>query len=95
MIARKPLILLVVTVFALSLASPGVSTGMSHEVKGAVTKIEGGKVTIKDSAGAEKTVEAKGTELMNIKIGDQVEVKDGVLKKAGGAPAASPPGPKY
>jgi hypothetical protein len=95
MIAGRSLMLSVVVLFALSLAMPGISTGMSHEVRGAVTKIEGSKVTVKDSTGTEKTIEAKSSELMNIKVGDQVEVKDGVLTKAGGAPAAPAPGPKY
>jgi ribosomal protein S1 len=94
---KKLLALLAATVFTLSLAAPALSAGMGGDVKGTVTKIEGSKVTVKDSMGTEQTIEAKGPdELKDIKVGDQVAVKDGKLTKEGGAGPSSPsPGPKY
>lgn len=97
MIAKKLLALLVVTVFSLSLASPGISAGAGQEAKGTVTKIEGGNVTISDATGAEKTVVPKNPEaLKDLEVGDQVVVKDDVLTKKGGAGRSAPsPGQKY
>lgn len=97
MMAKKLLILLAVGVFFLSLAGPGIAAGMGDEVKGTVTGIDGGKVTIKDFMGEEKTVEPKNPEaLPNLKVGDQAAVKGGILTKEGGAePSAPAPGPKY
>ncbi len=97
MTAKRIFMLIVVAVFFLGLASPVLSAGMGDEVKGTVTRIEGGKVSIKDMMGSEKTVEPKNPEaLAGIKVGDQASVKDGILTKEGGAmPSAPSPGPKY
>ncbi|OGQ01091.1 MAG: hypothetical protein A2Z40_01585 [Deltaproteobacteria bacterium RBG_19FT_COMBO_60_16] len=94
---KKLFILLVVTVVSLGLTSLGISAGMGEEVNGTVTKIEGGKVTIKGAMGDEKTVEPKNPEaLKEIKVGDQVSVKDGKLTKAGGSGSSAPsPEKKY
>ncbi len=51
----------------------------AKEVKGAVTKIEANKVTVKDSAGKETTVEVKDAK--GIKVGDKVTIKDGKVAK--------------
>jgi hypothetical protein len=83
MLARKLLILLVATVFSLSLASLGISAG--DELKGIVTKIEGSTVSITDVLGNEKTVEIKNPEALKVlKVGDQAKVTDGIVKKEGG-----------
>jgi hypothetical protein len=97
MTVRRLFMFLVVAVFFLGLASPGLSAGMGEEVKGTVTKIEGGKVSIKDLMGSEKTVEPKNPEaLTDLKVGDRASVKDGLLTKEGGAgPSAPSPGPRY
>jgi hypothetical protein len=96
MTAKKLFIYLVVAVFSLGLASPGLSGGMG-EAKGTVSKIEGNKVIIKDSMGMEKTIEPKNPEaLKDLKVGDQASVKDGMLIKEGGSGKSAPsPGPKY
>jgi hypothetical protein len=99
MTARKLLVYFLVAGFCLAHASPGISAGMGDEVKGTVTKIDGGAVSIKDSMGAEKTVVPKNPEaLKNLKVGDRAAVKDGTLTKEGGAGPSTPapaPGPKY
>ena len=83
MLARKLLILLVVTIFSLSLASLGISAG--DELKGIVTKIDGSTVSITDVLGNEKTVEIKNPEALKVlKVGDQATVTDGIVKKEGG-----------
>lgn len=97
--SQKLFVLLVVALFSLILAVPGFSA--MDEVKGTVTKIEGSSVTIKDSMGGEKAVQPKNPEaLKDLKVGDKVAFKDGILTKEGGmggsAPGSSPaPGPKY
>jgi hypothetical protein len=71
---------LVAVVFLLSLASLSFAKGDEKmALKGEVTKIDGNKVTVKDSAGKETTVEAK--EVKDIKVGDKVKIKEGVIKK--------------
>ncbi|MBI5577448.1 MAG: hypothetical protein HY896_13940 [Deltaproteobacteria bacterium] len=96
---RKAVAMLAAAAFILGLGIPGISTAMSHEeLKGTVTRIEGTRVTIQDNMGMEKTIQATGPEeLKNIKIGDHVSFKNGMLKKeAEGAEKSSPaPGPKY
>jgi hypothetical protein len=83
MLARKLLILLVATIFSLSLASLGISAG--DELKGIVTKIDGSIVSITDVLGNEKTVEIKNPEALKVlKVGDQATVTDGIVKKEGG-----------
>jgi hypothetical protein len=84
MLARKLLVLLMATVFSLSLASLGNAAGM-NELKGTVTKIDGGTISIKDVLGNEKTVEIKNPEaLKGLKVGDQAKVTDGIVIKEGG-----------
>ena len=84
MLARKLLILLMATVFSLSLASLGIAAGMD-ELKGTVTKIGGSTVSITDVLGNEKTVEIKNPEaLKGLKVGDQAKVTDGIVIKEGG-----------
>ncbi len=97
MTTRRLFVFFVIAMFFLGLASPGLSAGMGEEVKGTVTKIEGGKVSIKDITGSEKTIEPKNPEaLTDLKVGDRASVKDGILTKEGGAgPSAPSPGPKY
>jgi hypothetical protein len=97
MTARRLFIFFMVAVFFLGLASPGLSGGMGEEVKGTVTKIEGGKVNIKDSKGIEKTIEPKNPEaLTDLKVGDRASVKKGILTKEGGAgPSAPSPASGY
>ena len=92
--ARKLLVYLVVALFSLDLASPVLSSGMGDEATGTVTRIDGGKVSIKDSMGGEKTIEPKNPEaLTDLKVGDQASVKDGILKKTGGTGPSAPPRP--
>lgn len=97
MVARNLFVFFVVAMFSLGLASTGLSAGSGDEVKGTVTKIDGGKVSIKDILGVEKTVEPINPEaLMDLKVGDRAAVKDGILIKVGGAGPSTPaPGPKY
>lgn len=98
---KRLLVLVAVMAFTLSLASTCLSAGMGKEIKGSVTKIEDGKVTILDSMGNEKTMEVKNSAAFpDLKVGDQISVKDGMLtKESGGSsaskPAAPPPAPKY
>lgn len=95
--AKKLAILLVAAVISLNLPALAISAGMGDDVKGTVTKIEGGAVTIKDATGIEQTVEPKNPDaLTDLKVGDQATVKDGMLMKGDGMePAAPSPGPKY
>jgi hypothetical protein len=59
----------------------GFSAGMVGDAKGIVTKIENGKVSIKDNMG-ETTVEPTNSEVLTeLKVGDKVSVKDGKLNK--------------
>jgi hypothetical protein len=84
MLARKLLVLLMATVFSLSLASLGLAAGMD-ELKGTVTKIDGSTVSITDVLGNEKTVEIKNPEaLKDLKVGDKAKVTDGIVIKEGG-----------
>jgi hypothetical protein len=97
MMVRRLLIVLVAIAFSLAFASPGISA--MDEVKGTVTKVEGTSVTIKDSMGAEKTVEPKNPEaLKDLKVGDKVAFEDGILTMEGGmgtmSPAPTPPAEK-
>jgi len=99
MVARTLFVFFVVAMFSLGLASTGLSAGSGGEVKGTVTKLDGGQVSIKDLKGDEKTVEPKNPEaLKDLRVGDEASVKDGILKKVGGARPYAPapsPGPRY
>ena len=94
---KKLIVLLAAGVFLLTLGGPAIAAGMGGDVKGTVTKIEGGKVTIKDSMGMEQTVEPKNPDALSaLKVGDHASVKDGILVKEGGTGSTAPPaGPKY
>jgi len=67
--------LIVMLTFVFGLAA----VSFSSEVKGTITKIEGNKLTIKEADGKEVTVEVKDAK--GLKVGDKVEVKDGVAKR--------------
>ncbi|MGE5844600.1 MAG: hypothetical protein ACM32K_06835 [Syntrophaceae bacterium] len=97
MTARRIIMFSAVAAFALGLASPGLPAGLGEEVRGTVTKIDGGKVSIKDFMGSERTVEPKNPEaLTDLKLGDRASVKEGILTKEGGSgPSAPSPGPTY
>jgi hypothetical protein len=93
---KSLLVLLAVMAFTLSLASTCLSAGMEKEIKGSVTKIEDGKVTIMDSMGKkEKTIEVKNLAVVpDLKVGDQISIKEGILtKESGGSSAPEPPAP--
>ncbi len=98
---KRLLVLLVVVAFTLGLASICLSAGTGKEINGSVVKIEGSKVTILDSSGNKKTIEAKNTAVLrDLKLGDRISVNDGmVTKETGGSsapePAAPATGPKY
>jgi hypothetical protein len=97
MTARRLFIFMVLALFSLGFASTGLSGVVGEEVRGTVTKIDGGKVSIKDFMGDEKTVEPINPEVLKtLKVGDRAQVKDGILTKEGGAgPSAPSLGPKY
>jgi hypothetical protein len=68
---------------------------MVQDAKGTVTKIEGGKVSIMDSMGEKTIVPANSEVLTDLKVGDQVSVKDRKLvKEVGPGPSVPSPGPK-
>lgn len=96
--AKKLLLMVAVALFSLCFVSPGYSLGMDEVLRGTVTKIEDGKLTIKDFMGVEKTVEPKNPEaLSTLKVGDQATVKDGIImSKDGGSGSSAPPSmPRY
>jgi len=97
MAARRIFLFFVVALFSLGLASPGLAGVVGEEVKGTVTRIDGGKVSIKDFMGDEKSVEPINPEaLSNLKVGDRALVKDGILTIEGDPGRSAPsPGPKY
>ncbi len=68
---KRILVLFVALVFTLGV----VGLSFAADVKGTVTKVEGVKITVKDSAGKETTVDVKDT--AGVKAGDKVEIKDG------------------
>jgi len=95
MTARRLFMFFVVVLFSLGLASQVLSTVVGEEVKGTVTKIDGGNVSIRDFMGDEKTIKPINPEaLTDLKVGDRAMVKDGILTKEGGSGAPSH-GPKY
>ena len=95
MVARKLIIFYAVVMFPLGLLSLSFAAGM-YELKGTVIKIEGGIVSIKGSVG-EKMIKPENPEaLKDLKVGDEVSVKDGKLIKEGGAGSSTPsPGHNY
>lgn len=73
---RSIIALAIAIIFTFGVATMGLAAA---EVKGTITKIDGKKVSIKDDKGKETTVEAK--EVKDIKVGDKVTIKDGVVTK--------------
>lgn len=71
---RKAIALIITILFTLSLTA----FAFASDVQGTISKIDGNKITVKDSAGKETTAEgdAKG-----LKVGDKVTVKDGKVMK--------------
>jgi len=67
------LLVIAFTVGTIGLANAG-SKG-DAELRGTVTKIDGNKITVKDAAGKETTVEVKKLP-EGLKVGDRVTVKD-------------------
>ncbi len=65
---KKAIALLITFAFILGV----VGIGLATDVKGTVTKVEGKKITV------EVTVEVKDT--AGAKVGDEVEIKGGVVK---------------
>jgi hypothetical protein len=96
MTTRRLSIFMVLALLSLGLATPGLSGVVGEEVRGTVTKIDGGKVSIKDFMGDEKTFEPINPEaLLTLKVGDRASVKEGILIKEGGAGTSAPStGPK-
>ena len=96
MAARRFFIIFVVAVYSLILASTAISGVVGEEVRGTVTKIDGVNITIEDFMGDERTIEVKNPEaLTNLRLGDHVSVKKGILTKDRGAgPSAPFPNPR-
>jgi len=71
---KKFLVLLVAVVFTIAVA--GLS--FAADMKGTISKIDGGQITVKGSDGKETSVagDAKG-----LKVGDKVTIKDGKIMK--------------
>ncbi|MGC9045975.1 MAG: selenite/tellurite reduction operon protein ExtJ [Thermodesulfovibrio sp.] len=83
------LLLVLTFVFAVAFTSFAADVKKTEAVQGTVTKIEGKKLTIKQADGKEVTVEVKNVK--DIKVGDKVTVKDGVVKKEKGKEATPAP----
>jgi ABC-type Fe3+-hydroxamate transport system substrate-binding protein len=78
---KKIIVLLIALVFTLGV----VGLSFSADVSGTVTKLEGKKMTVKDAAGKETTVDVK--DAAGAKVGDKVTVTGGVVtKEAAAAP---------
>jgi len=71
---RAIIALLVVFVFTLGI----VGMAVASEVRGAVTKIDGNKITVIDAAGKEATVTVKEVP-KGLKVKDRVTIKAGVV----------------
>lgn len=97
MAARRIFMFSVAVLFSLGLARPGLAGVVGEEVKGTVTRIDGGKVSIRDFMGDEKTVEPINPEAISkLKVGDRALVKEGILTIEGSAGRSAPsPGPGY
>ncbi len=76
MTMKKILVVLVAVMFAISLV--GIAFA-ANEVSGKITKMDGNKLTIK-TMDKDVTVEVQSAK--DLKVGDEVVVKDGVAKKA-------------
>ncbi len=71
---KKFLVLMIAVIFTLVVAG----LGFAADLKGTITKIEGGKITVKAADGKETTV---GGDAKGLKVGDKVVVKDGKIMK--------------
>ena len=71
--AKAIIAMFVAIVFTLGV----VGLSFAAEIKGTVTNIDGNKVTVKDSAGKETTVDVKDAK--GAKVGDKVTIKDGAI----------------
>ena len=74
--ARAIIAMLVAIVFTLGV----VGLSFAAKVEGTITKIDGHKVTVKDAAGKETTVDVKDAK--GVKVGDKVTIKDGAIVPA-------------
>ena len=74
--AKAIIAMFVAIVFTLGV----VGLSFAAEIKGTVTNIDGNKVTVKDSAGKETTVDVKDAK--GAKVGDKVTIKDGAIVPA-------------
>jgi len=77
--AKAIIAMLVAIVFTLGVVGLSFATE-AKEMKGTITKIEGNKVTVKDDAGKETTVDVKDAK--GAKVGDKVTIKDGAIVPA-------------
>lgn len=92
---KRLIVLLMTMVFTLgveglsfSAQAQGQAQGQAQaqEIKGTVSKIEGNKVTIMDDMSKENTVKVNNKDLgslKEIKVGDRVLVRDGMITKGG------------
>jgi len=76
MMMKRILVALVAMIFIVGLVG---LVFAANEVSGKITKIEGNKLTIKSMDGKETTVEVKSGK--DLKVGEEVTVKDGVATK--------------
>jgi hypothetical protein len=72
--AKKIVTLLVALLFTIGV----VGLSFAADVKGTVTKIDGKKITVKGADGKETTVEVKEVP-KDLKVGDNVTIKDGMV----------------
>jgi hypothetical protein len=73
-------IILAVAALSVTSGTPALPLGMDEDVKGLITRIDEGEITLKDFMGVEKTIELRNPEaLSEFKVGDRAEVKEGIL----------------
>jgi len=73
------LALIVVMVFTLGVVGLSFAADSGAKMMGTVTKVDGAKITVKDSTGKETTIEDKTAK--DIKAGDKVTVMNGKVTK--------------
>ncbi|MBU1056394.1 MAG: hypothetical protein KKC46_21590 [Proteobacteria bacterium] len=79
MLAKKLMVLLVVSILTLGTAGIGFS---AQQINGSIIDIKANTLTIMDETGKEVKVDVKNIEtIKDIKVGDIVEVKDGEVQK--------------
>ena len=74
------LVVIVFTVGTIGLAFAAPAEKAADEIRGAIVKIDGNKITVRDAKGKETTVEVKKLP-EGLKIGDRVIVKDGEVTR--------------